>query len=60
MVEQKEGEPRIEYLARVLYRFMNETAAGEEAIDYDETTCDGSCLADDICAELDLNPWDFD
>jgi hypothetical protein len=55
MIEPKENEPRIEYLARVLYALMNDTIAGEQTIDYDETTCDGMCLANDIAAELGLD-----
>ena len=55
MIEQKDGEPRIEYLARVLYHFMDLTPAGECSIDYDETTCDGICLAKDILIELGLD-----
>ena len=55
MIEPKEKEPRIEYLARVLYRMMNETGAGEYTIDYDETTCDGLCLANDFLAELGMD-----
>lgn len=55
MITQKDGEPRIEYLARVLHELMNNTIAGEQAIDYDETTCDGMCLANDIAAELGMD-----
>lgn len=59
MIEQKEGETRIEYLARVLYWLMNNTPAGEETVDYDGTTCDGGCLAEDIINELNMDSWDF-
>ncbi len=52
MIEAKDGEKRIHYLARVLLEFMDSTIAGEQTIDYDETTCDGMCLAEDILAEL--------
>ena len=57
MIKQKENEPRIEYLARVLHEFMYDTVAGEQTIEYDETTCDGLCLAYDIAAAVgvDLN-----
>jgi hypothetical protein len=54
MIIQNPDEPRIKYLARVLYEFMDQTIAGEQTIDYDETTCDGLCLAQDIGAELGL------
>jgi hypothetical protein len=52
MIKQRENEERIEYLARVLNSFMADTIAGEETIDYDGATCDGSCLAQDIVDEL--------
>ena len=58
MIEQIKGEPRIEYLARVLHELMDSTIAGEQTIDYDETTCDGLCLAHDIIAELGLDTLD--
>lgn len=35
MIEQRKDEPRIEYLARVLYEFMETTVAGEQTIEYD-------------------------
>ncbi len=59
MINQRDGESRIEYLSRVLYIFMNDTAAGEETIEFDNTECDGQCLANDICSELDLDPDEF-
>ena len=52
MVEQHEVEKRIDYLMRVLDYFMSSTIAGEITIPYDETTCDGYCLFEDILAEL--------
>lgn len=55
MIKQHEGEPRINYLVRVLHEFMQNTAAGQEEIDYDETTCDGICLAKDIADELRID-----
>lgn len=58
MIEQREGEPRIEYLTRVLIEFMDQTIAGEQSIDYDETTCDGYCLAQDFADELGVDPDD--
>ena len=54
MIVQKEDEKRIEYLTRVLHEFMKKTIAGEQTIDYDETTCDGMCLANDIASELNM------
>ena len=57
MITQRSGEQRIEYLARVLYAFMQKNdIAAECTIDYDETTCDGYCLATDIVAELNVMP----
>lgn len=55
MIKQREDEDRIEYLVRVLARFMDETLAGEETIEYDENEYDGFCLAQDIANELDIS-----
>lgn len=55
MITQRDGEERIEYLVRALHELMNNTIAGEEVIEYDETTCDGMCLAEDIASELGLD-----
>lgn len=55
MITQRDGEPRIEYLTRVLHELMNNTIAGEETVDYDGTTCDGMCLANDFAAELGMD-----
>ena len=54
MIVQKDGEPRIEYLTRVLHEVMNNTIAGEQTIDYDDATCDGMCLANDFASELEM------
>ena len=54
MITQGKNEPRLEYLARVLHEFMDNTVAGEQTIEYDETTCDGQCLANDFMAELNM------
>ena len=59
MLEQKKGEDRLEFLARVLFHFMNDTHASGETIDYDGTTCDGYCLAQDFMDELGLDEADF-
>lgn len=58
MIEQKKNEARIEYLTRVLYHYMNNSAAGEAIIDYDGVTCDGLCLANDFADELGLDMED--
>ena len=55
MIKQLDDEPRIDYLVRVLDEFMNSTIAGEQTIDYDGTTCDGLCLAQDFADELGVN-----
>jgi hypothetical protein len=55
MIEQGKDEQRIDYLARVLYYLMYSTVAGEQTIDYDETTCDGLCLAEDFLSELGID-----
>lgn len=51
MITEKEGETRIQYLMRVLEQYM--LKYGDCTIDFDGTTCDGQCLADDIRIELD-------
>ena len=51
MIEPREGEPRIQYLARVLKEYMEIEDAGEYAIVYDGAICDGYCLAEDIFIE---------
>lgn len=51
MITQNENGPetRSQYLQRVTIQFLRENwEAHECTIDYDETTCDGLCLADDI------------
>ncbi len=59
MIEQIDGESRLEYLARVLWIFMDNTVAGEQTIEFDGTECDGQCLANDFCSELDLDTEKF-
>ena len=56
MIEPKKGESRVEYLAKVLHAFMEENGiAAECTIDYDGTTCDGACLAQDFIDELGID-----
>ena len=53
MIEPRENEPRIEYLSRVLYAFMEQNGiASECTIEYDGVECDGGCLAEDFISEL--------
>lgn len=59
MITQRDNEPRIEYLARALHHLMNRTIAGEQTIDYDDTNCDGLCLANDFLSELGLDELDL-
>lgn len=56
MIERKPTETRIEYLARVLYAFMQQNdIAAECVIDYDGVECDGMCLANDFVNELGID-----
>jgi len=58
MVTPEKDEERMHYLCRVLKEFMDYTIAGEETIDYDEATCDGACLVNDIVSELGYDDID--
>lgn len=51
MITQQKDEERIDYLIRVLEAFMAEY--GYNSVEYDETTCDGMCLAEDIKNEVE-------
>ena len=53
MLEQEEGETRLNYLMRVLDYFMSSTIAGDITVLYDETECDGYCLVEDIKNAID-------
>jgi len=46
MITEKEGESRSAYLVRVAVEYIRENA--DFNIDYDETTCDGYCLAEEL------------
>lgn len=52
MREQLQDEDRLEYLAKVLHRFVTPTNAGQCRIEYDGVTCGGLCLAYDIITEV--------
>lgn len=54
MIEERPDESRIEYLSRVLIEFMYMGGVGEATIDYDGTTCDGWCLAQDIADTIEI------
>ena len=55
MLVQTKDEERLDYLIRVLSEFMATTVAGEQTIEYDDTTCDGYCLAQDVADELSID-----
>tara|TARA_R110002020_G_scaffold213427_1_gene420197 strand:- start:7178 stop:7378 length:201 start_codon:yes stop_codon:yes gene_type:complete len=48
MRDQREGECRKEYLARVSIEYLRNNVLFEELIKFDDAECDGDCLADDI------------
>lgn len=59
-VKQKEGEPRKDYLIRVVVAYLKEVdhtghfnTGYPDAITYDEAECDGECLANDLEVEFD-------
>ena len=53
MINPIEGETRQEYLLRVAVAYLRSNPVQDYTVNYDETTCDGHCLAVDIEAELD-------
>lgn len=57
MINQLEGEKRIDYLARVLRLFMEDTTAGEIEIEYDDQKLNGYYLYQDILDELNIKYW---
>lgn len=46
MLKQGDNESRIRYLVRVAAKYIHENP--EQTIDYDETTCDGYCLSQEL------------
>ena len=50
MIEWKENESRKDYLFRVALAYVKHYPY--LTIEYDETTCDGECLVEDMEAEL--------
>ncbi len=50
MIIQKNGESRQKYLIRVAAQFIIEH--GEGTIDYDDTTCDGYCLSEELTISI--------
>lgn len=53
MINQMDGESRASYLMRVAAVFIRQHAS-DYTIDYDETTCDGYCLADELEIEAEM------
>ena len=49
MITELPGESRLMYLVRVASAYVGNYAYGE--VDYDETTCDGYCLAEELKIE---------
>ena len=55
MIIQKEGECRKDYLLRVVVEFIDSSLNPHATVDYDDSTCDGYCLMDDIRSELGID-----
>lgn len=59
MIVKRPNEPRAAYLMRVAVEFIKTNNLDGYVIDYDGTTCDGACLADELATaaeEADHNP----
>lgn len=54
MIVQRDDEKREAYLMRVASAYINEYPDFE--IDYDGTTCDGYCLAEELAVAADNMP----
>ena len=55
MIEEKPNESRQEYLLRVCIAFIDLNHMNDFTVDYDGTTCDGSCLIEDIENTMDID-----
>lgn len=55
MITPIKGETRQEYLLRVAVEYIKANNLEEHSVGYDETSCDGYCLCDDIEAELSMS-----
>ena len=51
MIIRDKDESRLLYLLRVAVAYIE--AHPEETIDYDDTTCDGYCLAEELKIEIE-------
>ena len=58
MVIQKKEETRLQYLSRCLDVYMD--SFGGNSLEFDEVTCDGYCLAEDIHNEVAKYDGDFE
>jgi hypothetical protein len=52
MITQRKNESRAAYLMRVASEYILDNCP-EDTIDYDETTCDGYCLAEELKDEAE-------
>lgn len=56
-IEQKDGETRKNFLLRMAIQYINDHTGYigvDDTLFYDESECDGYCLANDIEAEFDV------
>ena len=53
MITIQPTETRQNYLMRAVIRYMENNPVNDYTVDYDEASCDGYCLIEDIRAELD-------
>lgn len=51
MIDLREDETRASYLMRVAAKYIADCP--ENSIDYDETTCDGYCLSEELLIEAE-------
>lgn len=54
MIEQRDDETRAAYLMRVASAYISDHP--DHAIQYDEATCDGYCLSEELAIEADNMP----
>ena len=52
-MDERDFESRIEYLMAVLEQWMQQVGMSQ-TVEYDEATCDGYCLLDDIKWEVTI------
>ena len=54
MITQRPLERRKDYLFRVACEYIKSNPIQEYTVDYDETTCDGLCLLEEMQNEIDI------